>query len=327
MASVLRPGMARREFLTAGVALAAMGNVHASSYPAKPLKLIVPWPAGGGGDQVGRAVAAYLAKQWRQPVFVENVSGAGGTIGAQQLVRASADGYTLFLATSSTNSAGPHLYKGLRFDPIADFTPVVSAAVIPSLLVVGPKSPYQTAEQLIAAARAKPGQLNFASGGVGQSGHLAGAMFKSLLGLDITHVPYKGAAPALADVMGGQADFVFDTGAYAHALSGSVRPLAVAASARHPIMPNVPTLEELGVKGMVMTTWYGIAGPAGLPKEMVEKVNATVNQGLASGELSKPIEGIGGQPSGGSVVDFNAFWRSELKRYAGIVKLAGATLE
>ncbi len=321
------PGIDRRDFLIYGTAFAAIQNAQASTYPAKPLKLIVPWPAGGGGDQVGRAVAAYLAKQWRQPVYVENVSGAGGTIGAQQLVRAPADGYSLLLSTSSTNSAGPHLYKGLRFDPVADFTPVVSVAVIPSLLVVGPRSPYQTAEQLIAAARAKPGQLNFASGGVGQSGHLAGALFKSLLGLDVTHVPYKGAAPALADIMGGQADFVFDTGAYAHAMSGSVRPLAVAASARHRMMPNVPTLEELGVKGMVMTTWYGISGPAGLPKDIVEKLNATINQGLASGELSKPLESIGGQPSGGSVAEFNAFWRTELKRYGDIVKLAGATLE
>lgn len=327
MTSPLPTAMARREFLALCAALAAVGSTHAHTYPAKPVKLIVPWPAGGGGDQIGRAVGVYLAKLWQQPVYIENVPGAGGTIGAQQLVRANADAYTLFLSTSSTNSAGPHLYKNLRYDPITSFTPITCVAVIPSLLVVGPQSPYQTAEQLIAAARAKPGQLNYASGGVGQSGHLAGALFKSLLDLDVMHVPYKGAAPALADIMAGQVDYAFDTGAYGHALSGSVRPLAVAATARLPILPDVPTLEELGIQGLVMTTWYGLSGPAGLPEGIVEQINTSINQGLAAGELAQSIERIGGQAAGGSVAQFNAFWNAELQRYAGIVKLAGATLE
>lgn len=317
----------RRAFVASGTALALHPAAHANTYPAKPVRLIVPWPAGGGADQVGRAVSAYLSRQWGQQLIVDNVAGAGGTIGTQQLTRAPADGYSLVVATSSTNSAGPHLYKSLRFEAVADFTPVVSVAVIPSLLVVGPKSPYRTAEELIAAARARPGTLNYASGGVGQSGHLAGALFKSLLGLDVTHVPYKGAAPALSDVMGGQTDYVFDTGAYAHVAAGALRALAVAAPQRHPSLPDIPTLEELGIKGMVMTTWYGLAGPAGLPAAVVERVNAGVNQGLKSGELSKAIAAIGGQPTGGSAAEFSSFWRAELQRYADIVRLSGATLE
>ena len=301
--------------------------VQAQGYPEKSVRLIVPWPAGGGADSVGRAVAHALTTELGKSVYVENVAGAGGNIGTQQFVRASADGYTLLLATSSTNAANPHLYKRTGFDAIKDFTPVASVAVISSVLVVPAASSFKTAQDVVAAARAKPGKLSYGSGGVGASAHLAGEMFKSLAKLHITHIPYKGSGPALTDVMGGQLDLMFDTGAFPHIKGGKVRALAMAAERRHPMLPDVPTLEEAGVKGMIMNAWYGVAAPAGTPPAVVTKVNAAVNHALKSGDLAKRLADIGAEVRGGSAEEFAKFWRSEVDRYGAIVKLTGATLD
>lgn len=300
---------------------------HAQGYPEKSIRLIVPWPAGGGADSVGRAVAHALTAELGKSVYVENVAGAGGNIGTQQFVRAAADGYTLLLATSSTNAANPHLYKRTGFDPVKDFTPVASVAVIPSVLVVPAASSFKTPNDIIAAAKAKPGSLSYGSGGVGASAHLAGELFKSVAKVHITHIPYKGSGPALTDVMGGQLDLMFDTGAFPHVKGGKVRALAVAAGTRHPLLPGVPTFEELGIKGMVMNAWYGVAAPAGTPPAVVAKVNAAVNNALKSGDLANRLADIGAEVRGGSPEDFSKFWRAEVVRYAGIVKLTGATLD
>jgi tripartite-type tricarboxylate transporter receptor subunit TctC len=299
----------------------------AQGYPEKSIRLIVPWPAGGGADSVGRAVAHALATELGKSVYVENVAGAGGNIGTQQFVRAQADGYTLLLATSSTNAANPHLYKRTGFDPVKDFTPVASVAVIPSVLVVPAASPFKTPNDIIAAAKAKPGHLSYGSGGVGASAHLAGELFKSVVKVHITHIPYKGSGPALTDVMGGQLDLMFDTGAFPHVKGGKVRALAVAASTRHPLLPGVPTFEELGIKGMVMNAWYGVAAPAGTPPAVVARVNGAVNNALNSGDLANRLADIGAEVRGGSPGEFSKFWRAEVVRYAGIVKLTGATLD
>lgn len=302
-------------------------NAYAQPYPEKSVKLIVPWPAGGGADSVGRAVAHALTAELGKSVYVENVAGAGGNIGTQQFVRAAADGYTLLLATSSTNAANPHLYKRTGFDPVKDFTPVASVALISSVLVVSATSPFKTPNDVVAAAKAKPGRLSYGSGGVGASAHLAGELFKSVAKLDITHIPYKGSGPALTDVMGGQLDLMFDTGAFPHIKGGKIKALAVAAGKRHPLLPDVPTFEELGIKGMIMNAWYGVAAPAGTPPAVVAKVNAAVNNALRSGELAKRLADIGAEVRGGSSEDFSKFWRAEVDRYAGIVKLTGATLD
>jgi len=301
--------------------------VQAQAYPEKSVRLIVPWPAGGGADSVGRAVAHALTTELGKSVYVENVAGAGGNIGTQQFVRAPADGYTLLLATSSTNAANPHLYKRTGFDALKDFTPVASVAVISSVLVVPAASSFKTAQDVVAAARAKPGKLSYGSGGVGASAHLAGEMFKSLAKLHITHIPYKGSGPALTDVMGGQLDLMFDTGAFPHIKGGKVRALAVAAERRHPMLPDVPTLEEAGVKGMIMNAWYGVAAPAGTPPGVITKVNAAVNHALKSGDLAKRLADVGAEVRGGSAEEFAKFWRSEVDRYGAIVKLTGATLD
>ena len=225
-----------RRLLTILLAAACVAPAaQAQTYPDKTIRLIVPWPAGGGADAVGRAVAQALTTELGKTVYVENVAGAGGNIGTQQFIRSAPDGYTLLLATSSTNVANPYLYKKTGFDPIKDFTPVASVALIPSVLVVPSASPFKTPQDIIAAAKAKPGKLSYGSGGMGASAHLAGELFKSIAKIDVTHVPYKGSGPALTDVMGGQLDFMFDTGAFSHIKGGKIRALAVAADKRQPL--------------------------------------------------------------------------------------------
>lgn len=300
---------------------------QAQTWPDKTIRLIVPWPAGGGADAVGRAVANALTTELGKTVYVENIAGAGGNIGTQQFIRSAPDGYTLLLATSSTNAANPHLYKRTGFKPVDDFTPVASVALIPSVLVVPAASPFKTPKDVIEAAKASPGKLSYGSGGTGNSAHLAGELFKSVVKVDMTHVPYKGSGPALTDVMGGQLDLMFDTGAYSHIKGGKIRALAVAADKRQPLLPDVPTFKEIGIDGMIMNAWYGVAAPAGTPPVVVAKVNAAVNKALASGDLAKRLSDIGAEVRNGTPEDFAQFWRSELERYAGLVKLTGATLD
>ena len=188
-------------------------------------------------------------------------------------------------------------------------------------------SSFKSPKDIIDAAKAKPGKLSYGSGGIGASAHLAGELFKSIAKVDITHVPYKGSGPALTDVMGGQLDLMFDTGAFSHIKGGKIRALAVASDKRQPTIPDVPTFEELGIKGMAMNAWYGVAAPAGTPALVVAKVNEAVNKALKSGDLAKRLADIGAEVRGGTPEDFSKFWRSELARYEGLVKLTGATLD
>lgn len=311
-----------------GATLAVAGPIaFAQSYPSKPIRLVVPWPAGGGADAVGRAVAEALHLQLGQSVVVDNVAGAGGNIGTQQFVRQAPDGYTLLLATSSTNSANPYLYKRTGFDPVKDFTPVASLAVIPSVMIVAAGSQYKSPADIVQAAKATPGKLSYGSGGVGNSAHLAGELFKSIAGIDVIHVPYKGSSPALTDVMGGQLDYMLDTGAYGQLKGNKVRAIAVASAARHPLLPQVPTFEELGIKGMQMNAWYGLAAPAGTPAPVVELLNSAVQAAFKTGDLGRRLTDVGAELRPGSAANFEAFWKSELQRYAGLVKLTGATLD
>lgn len=302
-------------------------GAQAQAYPDKSVRLIVPWPAGGAADAVGRAVANALTLELGNTVFVDNVAGAGGNIGTQQFVRTAPDGYTLLLATSSTNAANPHLYKRTGFEPIKDFAPIASVALIPSVMVVPATSRFKSPKDVIETAKANPGKLSYGSGGVGASAHLAGELFKSVAKVDIIHIPYKGSGPALTDVMGGQLDFMFDTGAFPHIKGGKIRALAVAADKRHPQLPEVPTFDELGIKGMVMNAWYGLAAPAGTSPALIAKVNTALNHALKSGDLAKRLADIGAEVRSGSPEDFAKFWRSEVDRYAGLVKMTGATLD
>lgn len=307
--------------------LGVSGVALAQSYPTKPLRLIVPWPAGGAADAVGRALAEGLRVQLGQSVIVDNIAGAGGNIGTQQFIRQPADGYTLLLATSSTNSANPHLYKKTGFDPVNDFTPIASIGLIPSVMVVSSKSAFQSPQDIVKAAKASPGKMSYGSGGVGNSAHLAGELFKSIAQIDVIHVPYKGSSPALTDVMGGQIGYMLDTGAYGQIKGGKIRAIAVAADRRHPMLPAVPTFAELGFDGMKMNAWYGLAAPAKTPSEVVVKINAAVQAAFKEGELSKRLVDIGVEIRPGDASSFSAFWTSELSRYERLVKLTGATLD
>ena len=297
------------------------------SYPDKPISIWIGFPPGTSTDSVGRILADKMSKDLGQPIIIKNKPGVGGTLAPAEVAKSQPDGYTLLLATSSTNVANPYLYKKVGFDPIKDFTPVASVAMLSSVLVVPTSSPFKSPKDIIAAAQAAPGTLLYGSGGVGASAHLAGELFNSVSKIDITHVPYKGSGPALTDVMGGQINMMFDTGAFPHIKGGKIRALAVAAEKRHPLIPDVPTFEELGIKGMIMNAWYGVAAPAGTPAAVVAKVNQAVEHALKSGELSKRLTDIGAEVRGGTPEAFATFWRNELVRYEKLVKLTGASLD
>jgi len=310
------------------LALAAgVGLAHAQTYPSQPIRLVVPWPPGGATDVIGRLMAQGLSPRLGQAVVVENKAGAGGNIGTEQFVRAKPDGYTLIMATSSTNAANPHLYAHLGFDPVRDFAPVVFVASVPNILVVPAASPAHTALELIADARANPGKLTYGSAGIGASQHLAGALFKNITKVDVLHVPYKGSGPAAADLMAGHISMMLDTGSLPHIVGGKLRALAVASNARLAALPDVPTFEELGIHGMIASAWYGIMAPAGTPKPVVDRLNAESNAVLRTADMRKRLTDFGAEIGGGTADEFAAFAVAEIERYQTIVALSGAKME
>ena len=297
-----------------------------AAFPDKSIKFLVPWPPGGATDQVARILAIPLTKELGVTVFVENKGGAGGNIGTQAFVQEKPDGYSILMATSSTNAAGPHLFANQGFDAAKDFTPVVLVCTIPNIMVVPESSPWNSMKDLIADAKQNPGKFTYGSAGIGASQHLAGAQFKTVTGLDVRHVPYKGSGPAALDLMAGHIDMMLDTGSLNNIKAGKLKALGIAADKRIPELPNVPTMKEAGVP-MVANAWYGVMLPAGAPKDITEKLNAAFNKVLKDPEVRKSLQGIGAQIDGGSVVDFTKFSQSEIKRYEGIVKMSGAPRE
>jgi tripartite-type tricarboxylate transporter receptor subunit TctC len=300
-------------------------NVSAA-YPDKSIKFLVPWPPGGATDQVARLLAIPLTKELGVSVFVENKGGAGGNIGTQAFLQDKPDGYSMLMATSSTNAAGPHLFANQGFDAAKDFTPVVLVCTIPNIMVVPTASPWNSLKDLMNDAKQNPGKFTYGSAGIGASQHLAGAQFKTVTGLDIRHVPYKGSGPAALDLMAGHIDMMLDTGSLNNIKGGKLKALGVASEKRIPELPNVPTLREAGVP-MVANAWYGVMLPAGAPKELTEKLNAAFNKVLNDPEVNKSLQSIGAQVDGGSVAEFTRFSQSEIKRYEGIVKMSGAPKE
>jgi len=311
---------------TMAILLSAIALNSFAAYPEKSIKFLVPWPPGGATDQVARILAIPLTKELGVSVFVENKGGAGGNIGTQAFVQEKPDGYSILMATSSTNAAGPHLFANQGFDAAKDFTPVVLVCTIPNIMVVPESSPWNSMKDLMTDAKQNPGKFTYGSAGIGASQHLAGAQFKTVTGLDIRHVPYKGSGPAALDLMAGHIDMMLDTGSLNNIKAGKLKALGVAAEKRIPELPNVPTMKEAGVP-MVANAWYGVMLPAGAPKDITEKLNMAFNKVLKDPEVRKSLQGIGAQIDGGSVSEFTKFSQSEIKRYEGIVKMSGAPKE
>lgn len=295
------------------------------------IELTVPWPAGGGTDALARQIAEPLGRKLGKQIVIVNRGGAGGVVGTTLFTRTAApDGCSLILATSSTNAAAPYLYKNVQFAPLDDFTPIGLIASTPNLLLVPPGSPFKTIQDLVAAAKSNPGKLSYGSGGVGASSHLAGALFARRAGIDVVHVPYQGSAPALTDLMGGQVDYVFDTGNRLDLVrDGRVRALAIAAPQRLEIAPALMTMEEAGVKEMTSSFWGGIAGPKGMDKAKAKAVNTALNDVLQDPALRRTLMASGQvlPARGPTPEEFQHFWREELKRYKEIVEVSGARLD
>jgi tripartite-type tricarboxylate transporter receptor subunit TctC len=312
----------------AAMLFCASASVQAQVYPNQAIKLIVPWPPGGGVDTSARIVSQPLSERLGQGVVIDNRPGAGGNIGTEIAKNARADGYTLLMGSSSPNAINVHIYPKLPFHPLNDFTPIVYVTAVPNVLVVPGNSPHNSAQELLAFIKANPGKVNYGSAGVGSSQHLAAAMLMAATGINIVHVPYKGTGPAETDLIAGHIPMMLDTTACLPFIAaGKMKAFAVASKARNPALPNVPTFDELGIPNVYSSAWYGIMAPAGLPQEVVARINGEVNALLKTPEVRKRIADFGGEPGGGTPQEFAQFVQSEITRYADVVKAAGAKVE
>jgi tripartite-type tricarboxylate transporter receptor subunit TctC len=303
--------------------LLALPPLAHAQYPQRAIKLLVPFPPAGATDIVGRIVAQKLGERLGQSVVVENRPGAGGSMGSDLVAKSAPDGYTLLMATSSTHSIGPALQK-LPYDPIKDFAPITHVANVPNVLVVSPKLPVASVKELVEYAKARPGTLNFASSGVGTIVHLNGELFKMLAGIDLVHVPYKGTALSIPDLANGNIAMLFDSLASVmpHVKSGSVRPLAMNAPQRSPLLPEVPTLAEAGMPAFDRYTWFGMFAPAGTPADIVRKVQAEVVAALRSPDLRERFDAVGAEPVGSTPEQFVDRIRSDGVRWAEVIRTA-----
>jgi tripartite-type tricarboxylate transporter receptor subunit TctC len=299
----------------------------AQTYPAKPVKLIVPFPPGGNTDIIGRLIAAKLTDAFGQQFYVENRGGAGGTIGAEAAAKSPADGYTIFFSTTGTLASAPAMQPALRYDPIKDFAPISTLANAPVVVIVTSTSPAKTLRELIEIA--KPGTLKFGSAGTGHFVHIAGEIFKDAAGVDMLHVPYKGVAPALIDLLAGRIDVMFDAFAQyePHLQSGKLRALAVANPTRLSRLPDVPTTAEAGLPGFVLASWFGLAAPTGTPAGIVARLQGEVVKAIAVAEVREQMAKLGVEPGGSTPAEYAAMIADELARWRSVVKKAGIKLE
>ena len=300
------------------------GGAAAQPYPAKPIRLIVPFAAGGPNDILARLVSPKIA-ELGQSVVVENRGGAAGTIGMDALSKLPGDGYAIGMGGSSNLAVAPSLYDKLGYDPVKDFTPVINGAAVPYALAINPSVPAKTVKELVAIASRKPKYLSYGSSGNGSMSNLAAELFKSMAKTDIVHVPYKGTAPALTDVVTGQIEMMFaDLGiAQTHASAGRLRLLGVTTTKRSPALPQLPTIAEAGIPGYEVAPWFGIVGPAGLPREIVAKLNGAVTAALKSPEVLQRFQALGYEPLGGTPGELAATIKTDIVKYAKVVRSAG----
>ena len=328
-------GGASRRLALAGLAVVASaatflgGAVHAQAYPSRPIKLIVPFPAGGGTDVIAREVANKVATQQGWTIVIDNKPGSGGNLGVDAAAKAAPDGYTLVLGQTSNLAINPTLYAKLPYNPEKDLAAVGLVASAPLVLVVGSDSPYKTLADVVAAAKAKPEVLNYASSGSGTVAHLATELLQKAANVKFTHVPYKGASQGVTDLIGGQIQMYMSSipTLIGHIKSGKMRPLAVTSAKRADDLPDVPTVAESGYKGFEAVTWFGVVGPTGLPKDVVAKLNAGFNKALQDADVKKKLEAQGADVLGSTPEKFASLIRDETVRWGKIVKESGAKVD
>jgi tripartite-type tricarboxylate transporter receptor subunit TctC len=306
--------------------LALAGGADAQSYPVKPIRFIAPFAAGGALDTLTRTIAGRMQESWGQPVVVENRTGAGGNIGADIVAKAAPDGYTLVMGTIATHAINVSLYEKMPYDAVKDFAPVTIAASINNSLSLHPSVPAKNVQELVAYAKANPGKLTFGSAGSGTSQHLAGELFKTMAGVDMVHIPYKGGAPAMIDLLAGQISMTFGDipTALPHIRAGKLRSLAVTAAKRSPLLPDVPTIAEQGLPGFDVSAWFGVFTTAGTPRPVVNQLNAEIVRILNLPDVREKLMGIGMEPVTNSPDEFAAFVKSEIAKWARVVKASGA---
>ena len=318
--------MRRLAAVSAGVMCA--GICMAQGYPSKPIRFLVGFPPGGTSDILARTIGQKLAEAVGQQVVIENRPGAGGNIGAEAAAKSAPDGYTLFMGTTS-QAISASLYSKLNYDLVRDLAPITQAVNYTNLLVVHPSLPVKSVPELIALAKARPAQLNYGTAGNGTPPHMTGELFKSYTGVNIQHVPYKGGAPAIADLLGGQITIMFDNvpPLLPHVQAGKMRPLAVTSLRRISVLREVPTLDESGLKGFDSVAWNGVLVPTGTPRDIVMKLNNEINRILTLPDIRERLSGQGADPVGSTPEQFAALIRSEIQKWAQVVKTSGARVD
>lgn len=299
--------------------------VRAQAYPAKPIRLIVPFPPGGGTDLVARAIAPKLMETGGIQLIVDNRPGGGTVVGAELAAHAAPDGYTIFLGTNTSHAINPNLLPKLPYDALKDFAPITRIALIPYILVVHPSLPARSVKELVALAKARPGQLNFASSGSGTPGHLAGIMLNEAAGINMVHIPYKGAAPATTATISGETQLVFGslTSTLSSVKNGRLRALAMSSAKRSPVLPEMATVAESGYPGFEAITWYGLFAPAGTPPAIIARLNAEFLKVLNAGDFRAWLMDQGADAAPGAPDEFAAFVKAEIARYAPLVRKSG----
>ncbi|MGE4239940.1 Bug family tripartite tricarboxylate transporter substrate binding protein [Ramlibacter sp.] len=330
------PHPTRSRFLRAALALGlcafAITPVHAqegaSAFPSKQMRILVPFPPGGAADTFARFIGERLARTWSQPVVIENRPGGGGIVATQAAANAPADGYTLLVVTVG-HAVNPHLHAKLPYDTEKDLQPVAKLASLPSVLVVNNNVPARSVAELLALAKAKPGKVSYASSGNATTSHVAGAMLASRSRSDLLHVPYKGSAPAITDLIGGQVDMIIDplVSSAQHIKAGKLRALAISTAKRSPLAPELPTLAEAGVPGYDFSAWFVLLAPNGVPAPIVKKLNDEVGRILASSETREKYLAMGAEPGAGTPQELAAFMKGEIERYGQLVKATGMRAE
>ncbi len=313
---------------TFGIALGLAGPAQAA-FPEQPIRLIVPFPAGGAADVMARGMAQRWGAELGQQIIIDNRGGAGGTTAAEAAAKATPDGYTLFFGTMGTHAINPALYAKLRYDPAKDFAPISLTHITPRVLVVNAAVKANNVTELIALAKAQPGRLTYGSAGNGSSSHLSGALFESMAGVDMLHVPYKGSSPLLVDVLAGRIDMTFDsyTVYEEHIKSGKVRALGVTSSTRMGALPQLSTLAESGLKGYDVSNWLGVFAPAGTPADVLTTLHTALGRAMATPALRAQLVALGIEPTFGSPDELAALLRAELPKWAEVVKRSGAKVE